>query len=49
MVQVFILVNLGQLKFSSEAFIFLVDVTALKVKLTCGKQLKMYIRVKTKP
>ncbi len=28
---------LGQLKFSSGAFILLVDVTTLRVKLTCGK------------
>ncbi len=28
---------LGQLHFSSEAFILLVDVTTLRVKLTCGK------------
>ncbi len=27
----------GQLKFSSGAFILLVDVTTLQVKLTCGK------------
>ncbi len=28
---------LGQLKFSLGAFILLVDVTTLRVKLTCGK------------
>ncbi len=28
---------LGQLKFSSGAFILLVDVTTLRVKVTCGK------------
>ncbi len=28
---------LGQLKFSSGAFILLVDVTTLREKLTCGK------------
>ncbi len=28
---------LGQLEFSSGAFILLVDVTALRVKLSCGK------------